>query len=60
MIYHKNLSDEEKALVALEKELHTVYGLLEAAEYRLHLTAYGVGMLAFIAGFGICWLAFVR
>lgn len=33
---------------------------LEAAEHRLHLTAFGVGMLAFLAGFGICWLAFVR
>jgi hypothetical protein len=31
-----------------------------AAEHRLHLTAFGVGMLAFLAGFGICWLAFVR
>ena len=31
-----------------------------AAEHRLHLTAFGVGMLAFFAGFGICWLAFVR
>ena len=33
---------------------------VEAAEHRLHLTAFGVGMLAFLAGFGICWLAFVR
>ena len=31
-----------------------------AAEHRLHLTAFGVGMLAFFAGFGICWFAFVR
>jgi len=60
MIYHPILSDEEKALVALEKELHLVYGWLEAAEHRLHLTAFGVGGLAFIAGFVICWLAFVR
>jgi hypothetical protein len=33
---------------------------LRAAQHRLHLTAFGVGMLAFLAGFGICWLAFVR
>ena len=32
----------------------------EAAQHRVHLTAFGVGMLAFLAGFGICWLAFVR
>lgn len=32
----------------------------DAAEHRLHLTAFGVGTLAFLAGFGICWLAFVR
>lgn len=31
-----------------------------AAQHRLHLTAFGVGMLAFLAGFGICWLVFVR
>jgi hypothetical protein len=60
MIYHPILSDEEKALLSLEKELHLVYGWLEAAEHRLHLTAFGVGMLAFCAGFGICWFVFVR
>jgi len=32
----------------------------KAAQHRLHLTAFGVGMLAFLAGFVICWLAFVR
>ena len=31
-----------------------------AAQHRLHLTAFGVGMLAFLAGFVVCWLAFVR
>ncbi len=31
-----------------------------AAEHRVQLTAFGVGMLAFFAGFGICWLVFVR
>jgi hypothetical protein len=37
-----------------------LYEILKAAQHRLHLTAFGVGMLAFLAGFGICWLAFVR
>jgi len=32
----------------------------KAAEHRVHLTAFGVGMLAFFAGFGICWFVFVR
>lgn len=32
----------------------------EAAQHRVHLTAFGVGMLAFLAGFGICWFVFVR
>lgn len=31
-----------------------------AVQLRLHLTAFGVGMLGFIAGFGVCWLVFVR
>lgn len=30
------------------------------ANNRMHLTAFGVGMLAFLAGFGICWFVFVR
>ena len=33
---------------------------MRAAQHRLHLTAFGVGLLAFLAGFGICWFAFVR
>lgn len=32
----------------------------KAAQHRLHLTAFGVGVLAFLAGFGICWFVFVR
>jgi len=32
----------------------------KAAQHRMHLTTFGVGMLAFCAGFGICWLVFVR
>jgi hypothetical protein len=33
---------------------------LEHAEQRLHLTAIAVGGLAFLAGFGVCWLWLVR
>ena len=33
---------------------------LAAAEQSVHLTAFGVGMLTFCAGFGICLLVFVR
>jgi len=29
----------------------------KAAEHRLHLTAFGVGMLALLAGFGIGWVS---
>ncbi len=31
-----------------------------AAQQGVHLTAFGVGILAFLAGFGVCWLTFVR
>jgi len=31
-----------------------------AAQHRLYLTAFGVGGLAFLAGFLVCWSAFVR
>lgn len=30
------------------------------AQQSVYLTAFGVGLLAFLAGFGICWLVFVR
>ena len=33
---------------------------LRAAQRRLYLTAFGVGGLAFFAGFGVCWFVFVR
>jgi len=39
---------------------HHLLDILESAQHRMHLTAFGVGMLAFFAGFGICWLVFVR
>lgn len=32
----------------------------KAAQHRMHLTAFGVGLLAFFAGFGFCWFVFVR
>ena len=60
MIWYSQPTEEEKTLQSLEHELHLVYGWLEAAEHKMHLTAFGVGMLAFFAGFGICWLLFVR
>ena len=31
-----------------------------AAQHSMHLTAIAVGGLAFLAGFGICWLWLVR
>ena len=34
--------------------------MLKSAQHCMHLTAFGVGMLAFFAGFGICWWVFVR
>ncbi len=34
--------------------------IVKAAQHSVQLTAFGVGMLAFCAGFGICWLVFVR
>lgn len=33
---------------------------LRAAEHRLQRTAIAAVVLAFCAGFGVCWLAFVR
>jgi hypothetical protein len=62
--------DAEKFYSAAEsmaKQLDKVYQELEEkdealmrANKRLRLTAFGVGMLAFLAGFGVCWLVFVR
>ena len=34
--------------------------VLQNAKQSVYLTAFGVGVLAFFAGFGICWLVFVR
>lgn len=33
---------------------------LQSAQQSVHLTAIGVGMLAFCAGFGVCLFVFVR
>lgn len=54
-VYQEMAETDEK----LQLSQHHVYCLVQANK-RLHLTAFGVGMLAFCAGFGICWLAFVR
>ena len=42
----------EHAINALERQ--------ERANTRLHLTVFGVGTLAFLAGFGVCYLWLVR
>ena len=60
MIWRYQPTEEEKALMRLAHELELVYGWLEAAEQRLHLTAIAVGGLAFLAGIGVCWLWLVR
>lgn len=31
-----------------------------SAQHRVYLTVFGVSLLAFIAGFGVCWFVFVR
>ncbi len=52
---------EAKAeLDALNKWLADLNFKLVAAQHRVYLTAFGVGMLAFCVGFGVCWLVFVR
>lgn len=46
----------DPVFVEAKKELLSLY----TAQQRMHLTAFGVGVLAFLAGFGVCWLVFVR
>jgi len=60
MIWYSQPTEEEKALQAMEHELHLVYGWIEAAEHRIRLTAIAVSGLAFLAGFGVCWLWLVH
>lgn len=54
----------QSGLLTEHKEASDAFGRIrkavKAAQHRLHLTAFGVGMLAFLAGFVVCWLAFVR
>jgi hypothetical protein len=33
---------------------------LRAAQHRMHLTAFGVVLLAILAGVGVYWLVFIR
>jgi hypothetical protein len=40
--------------------LGQLFDEFQSAQHRVHLTAYGVSLLAFLAGFGICWFVFVR
>lgn len=37
-----------------------VLRVLQSAQHSVQLTAFGVGMLAFLVGFGVCWFVFVR
>ena len=37
-----------------------VFRALKSAQQSVRLTAFGIGMLAFCAGFGLCWFVFVR
>lgn len=46
-------------IAQVESGLRRVLVKTHAAQHRMHLTAFGVGMLAFLAGFGVCWLVFV-
>ena len=43
-----------------DKNIMKTYAVYQAAQHRMHLTAFGVGMLAFLAGGGICWFMFIR
>jgi len=33
---------------------------IKAAQHSVQHTAFGVGILAFLAGFGVCWFIFVH
>lgn len=54
-VYQEMAETDEKLQLAQHHSF-----CLEQANKRLHLTAYGVSLLAFLAGFWICWLVFVR
>lgn len=41
-------------------ECSCVYDQIKAAQHKMHLTAFGVGMLAFFVGIGSGWFLFVR
>ena len=60
-IYNR-LIDAEHPDALTDDYIAFLWGRAEqiAAQQKMHLTAFGVGMLAFLAGFGICWLVFVR
>ena len=45
---------------ALLHEAEALLAKAKAAQQSVQLTAFGVGMLAFCAGFCICWFVFVR
>ena len=62
-IRSSHLAEDNKENVPIsEVELlgKIAYDAWLSAQQGVHLTAFGVGMLAFLAGFGICWFVFVR
>lgn len=61
-IYFNKLKDGNPDYVGNRPFWYVEYGRreLKRAQQSVYLTAFGVGMLAFLAGFGICWLVFVR
>ena len=61
--FDSNLEKMARFIIHSENEcdrLRNVANELHAAQHRMHLTAFGVGLLSFLAGFGICWFVFVR
>ena len=53
---------DEKYLLIMRSYMQKYLAQVEAAQHRVQLTAFGVGMLALLAGIGIGWfscLAFI-
>jgi len=55
--------DGEWTMITTENWKAWNYGAVEklrVAEYRLLLTIIGFGVLAFLVGFGVCWIIFAH
>jgi len=59
MIYKPVEAEEQRAMNSTSHELELFAELLEEKERRWLMAAYGVGFLAFGAGFGFCYVMFV-